>query len=38
MKKDETENLDEEIESAVDSLFVEIGVDGGLELEGRQRL
>ena len=37
MKKDETENLDEEIESAVDSLFVEIGVDGGLELEGRQR-
>jgi hypothetical protein len=37
MKEDEKENLDEEIESAVDSLFVEMGADGGLELEGSQK-
>jgi len=37
MKEDEKENLDEEIESAVDSLFVEMGADGGLELGGGQR-
>jgi len=37
MKKDETDHLDEEIESAVDSLFVELGIDGGKGLGGRQR-
>ncbi len=37
MKKDEPDHLDEEIESAVDSLFVELGVDGGKDLGGRQR-
>jgi hypothetical protein len=35
MKKDETDYLDEEIESAVDSLFVELGIDGGKALGGR---
>ncbi len=37
MKKDDTEDLDEEIESAVDSLFVEMGADRGIELGGKQR-
>jgi hypothetical protein len=37
MKKDETDHLDEEIESAVDSLFVELGIDGGKALGGREK-
>ncbi len=32
MKNDEKDHLDEEIESAVDSLFVEMGADGEMEL------
>jgi len=38
MARDEKENLDEEIESAVDSLFVEMGADGGIELRERERV
>ncbi len=37
MNRDETEDLDEEIESAVDSLFVEEGADRGIELGGREK-
>jgi hypothetical protein len=37
MKREDVEDLDEEIESAVDSLFVESGADRGIEREGTQR-
>ena len=37
MKREDAEDLDEEIESAVDSLFVESGADRGIEREGTQR-